>query len=82
MASRVERERSVTRLIDALGDRYRHERSPGSAGVAVIESLRTLIRRQLEPRDDPRPLALLRILLALCTIANVATLWPLAGFQP
>jgi hypothetical protein len=42
--------------------------------------LRVLIRRQLERRDDPRPLALLRILLGLLTIANVAALWPLASF--
>jgi hypothetical protein len=43
-------------------------------------SLRTLIRRQLEPRDDPRPLALLRILLGLLTLAQVGGLWPLADF--
>lgn len=52
----------------------------GSSAPAALATLRTLVRRQLEPRDDPRPLALLRILLGLLTIANVAALWPLAAF--
>lgn len=55
-------------------------RSSPAGTPSALASLRALIGRQLEPRDDPRPLALLRILLGLITLAQVGALWPLAGF--
>lgn len=36
------------------------------------------VRLRLGPYDDPRPLALLRILLGLITMLNVGTVWPMA----
>jgi len=52
-------------------------------GLAQSPWRRALVqafRLRLEPHDDPRPLALLRISLGLITLAHVAALWPLAEF--
>lgn len=43
-------------------------------------ALARAVLRRLEPYDDPRPLALLRISLGLLTLVHVASLWPLADF--
>lgn len=56
----------------------------GPVTEAALVSWRTALARavrvRLEPYDDPRPLALLRISLGLLTLLHVGSLWPLADF--